>query len=138
MVREANRGRPTTPTPASCGCSSTGTAATASRCARGTSRPSRCLPSPTPTPLAAGMVAWFDHAIAELAKGLTEDPAGVAEKPISINEKMTLTQVVDRLRRARACLARAVELEKAGTRCRPTRSSRSSSTTRTSCPAPTR
>lgn len=67
-----------------------------------------------PTGLAAGMLAWFDHAIAELGVALTEDPAGVAEKPISLNKKMTRTEVVDRLKRARAGLARAVELENAG------------------------
>lgn len=68
----------------------------------------------TPMPLAAGMLAWFDHAITELDKGLTEDPAHVAEKPISINEKMTRTEVVNRLKRARAGLARAIELENDG------------------------
>lgn len=67
-----------------------------------------------PMPLATAMLAWFGHAIAVLSQGLTEDPAGVAEKPISINEDMTLTQVVERLRRARAGLARAVQLEKDG------------------------
>lgn len=65
-------------------------------------------------PLAAGMLTWFDHAITELDKSLTEDPAGVAEKPISINEKMPRTEVVERLKRARAGLARAVDLENAG------------------------
>lgn len=69
-----------------------------------------CLPKPMP--LATAMLAWFDHAIAELDKGLTKDPAGVAEKPIALNDNRTA--VVDRLRRARARLARAVELEKGG------------------------
>ncbi|GGF56178.1 hypothetical protein GCM10011519_32640 [Marmoricola endophyticus] len=65
-----------------------------------------------PMPLATAMLIWFDYAIAELDKGLTEDPAGVAEKPIGLNDNRTA--VVDRLRRARARLARAVELEKGG------------------------
>lgn len=67
-----------------------------------------------PTKLAAGMVAWFDHAIDDLTNGLTEDPAGVAEKPISINEKMTRTDVIDRLEKAREKLTRALHLEEAG------------------------
>lgn len=71
-------------------------------------------PLTTPTPLAAGMVAWFDHAIADLRDSLTEDPAGVAEHPISINEDMTRTEVVDRLERARDKLVAAIDLEKAG------------------------
>lgn len=67
-----------------------------------------------PTKLAAGMVAWFDHAIDELSQGLTEDPAGVAEKPISINENMTRTEVVNRLEASRDKLVKALDLEKAG------------------------
>ena len=67
-----------------------------------------------PMPLAAAMLTWYDHAIAELDKGLAEDPAGLAEKPIGLNDSRTA--VMDRLRRARARLARAVELEKGGYR----------------------
>lgn len=67
----------------------------------------------SPTKLAAGMVTWFDHAITELSKGLTEDPAGVAEKPISLN-KMTRTDVVDRLTRDRDRLTNALDLEEQG------------------------
>lgn len=68
----------------------------------------------TPMPLADGMLAWFDYAIAELDKGLTEDPAKVAETPIAINDKMTRTEVVNRLERARDRLARAIDLEDDG------------------------
>jgi hypothetical protein len=64
--------------------------------------------------LAAGLVAWFDHAIDDLADGLTEDPAGVAEKPIALNEKMTRTEVVARLERSHDRLVNAVTLEKDG------------------------
>jgi hypothetical protein len=67
-----------------------------------------------PVSMADGMLAWFNYAIKELDKGLTRDPAGVAETPISINENMSRTEVVDRLKRDRAGLLRAVELEKAG------------------------
>lgn len=66
-----------------------------------------------PTKLATGMVNWFDHAIDELSKGLTEDPAGVAEKPISLN-KMTRTEVVERLKRDRERFTNALDLEEAG------------------------
>lgn len=67
-----------------------------------------------PTKLAAGLVAWFDHAVDELSVGLTEDPAGVAEKPIAINDKMTRTEVVNRLKKSRDKLTHALALEKAG------------------------
>lgn len=66
-----------------------------------------------PTKLVAGMVVWFDHAIDELSEGLTEGPAGVAEKPISLN-KMTRVEVVDRLQCDRDWLTNALDLEKAG------------------------
>lgn len=61
-----------------------------------------------------GMVAWFEHAIAELSVELTPDPAGVAEKPISVNEKLTRLQAVDVLREGQKRLNEAVALEKAG------------------------
>jgi len=66
------------------------------------------------TRLADGMLAWFDHAIASLSKGLTEDPAHVAEQPIAINDKMTRTEVVNRLKESRERLVNALDLEKAG------------------------
>jgi predicted nucleotidyltransferase len=65
------------------------------------------------TRLVVGMKDWFDHAIEELSEGLTEDPAGVAEKPIALNE-LTRAQVVDQLERDRDRLVRAIELEDAG------------------------
>lgn len=61
-----------------------------------------------------GLVAWFEHAIAELSVELTPDPAGVAEKPISVNEKLTRLQAVDVLREGQKRLSEAVALEKAG------------------------
>lgn len=67
-----------------------------------------------PDSLMAGMIAWFDHAIDALGEGLTEDPAGVADKPIAINKEMTLTQVVNHLEDALSQLHAAVRLEKAG------------------------
>lgn len=64
--------------------------------------------------LTDGILAWFDHAIVSLSKGLTEDPAHVAEQPIAINDKMTRTEVVDRLTKSRERLVNALDLEKAG------------------------
>lgn len=67
-----------------------------------------------PSSLLAGLEDWFDYAIAELKVGLTEDPAGVAEKPISINKDLTRTEVVRQLEDARRLLTQAVGLEMAG------------------------
>lgn len=61
-----------------------------------------------------GLVAWFEYAIAELTVELTPDPAGVAEKPISVNKKLTRLQVVDGLREGQKRLNEAAALEKAG------------------------
>lgn len=61
-----------------------------------------------------GLVMWFEYAIAELSVELTPDPAGVAEKPISVNEKLTRLQVIDVLREGQKRLHEAVALEKAG------------------------
>lgn len=61
-----------------------------------------------------GLRIWFKYAIAELNAGETEDPAGVAPKPIKLNESFTRTQVVGKLREALARLERAIELEKGG------------------------
>lgn len=61
-----------------------------------------------------GLVTWFEHAITELERELTPDPAGVADKPIKINEDMTRLQVVERLQSAQKQLTEAVALEKAG------------------------
>jgi len=54
-----------------------------------------------------GLLTWFNHAIAELEKGETKDPAGVAPKPIKVNEDMTLKQVVQVLKDAREVLKEA-------------------------------
>ncbi len=66
----------------------------------------------TPTSQLQGLLTWFTHAIAELEKGETKDPAGVAPKPIKVSEDMTLKQVVQVLRDALAVLREAVEFEK--------------------------
>lgn len=71
-----------------------------------------CIVSPT-TQL-QGLVTWFTYAIAELEKGETMDPAGVALKPIKLNEDMTRKQVVDVLKDARKLLMEAISLEQEG------------------------
>lgn len=65
-------------------------------------------------PLLSSLDVWFTHAIRSLRVGLTEDPAGVAPKPISINEKMTRTEVVDRLEKAHRLLRQSITYEDAG------------------------
>lgn len=65
-----------------------------------------------PTALIAGMRDWFRHAIEELSRGETPDPAGVAANPIKLND--TRTEVVRRLKRALEKLDRAIAYEKAG------------------------
>ena len=65
-------------------------------------------------PLVKSLTVWFDHAISSLRVGLTEDPAGVATKPISVNEEMTRTEVVNRLEKARRLLQDAIDLERDG------------------------
>lgn len=70
-----------------------------------------CLAAPTT--LLAGMVAWFDHAIAELSLRDTPDPAHVAG-PIKLPEGTSRSEIVDVLTRARAQLAFAIELDAAG------------------------
>lgn len=67
-----------------------------------------------PTSQFQGLLTWFTYAIAELQKGETEDPAGVAPKPIKLNEDMTRTQVVTRLKEARKVLMEAIALEQDG------------------------
>lgn len=68
----------------------------------------------TPTTQLAGLATWFTHAADELDKGLTEDPAGVAEKPIKLGNGWTLTQVVTALRDAGKRLDEAARLERDG------------------------
>jgi hypothetical protein len=67
-----------------------------------------------PTRLLDGLRDWFTHAIDSLSEGLTGDPAGVAEKPISINDDMTRTEVVARLQRAQDRLEKAIAYEESG------------------------
>jgi predicted nucleotidyltransferase len=71
-----------------------------------------CIVSPT-TQL-QGLLTWFNYAITELEKGETKDPAGVAPKPIKVNEDMTLKQVVQVLKDARNVLQEAISLEQDG------------------------
>lgn len=68
----------------------------------------------TPTTLLKGLLTWFDHAIASLDEGLTEDPAQVSDKSIAINKDLTIAQVVDQLEEARDLLHEAVRLERNG------------------------
>lgn len=65
-----------------------------------------------PTALVPGLRAWFDFGIKELSRGETPDPAGVAEKPIKLND--TRTEVIRRLTRPLEKLDRAIEYEKTG------------------------
>ncbi|GEB64641.1 hypothetical protein SAT01_20890 [Sinomonas atrocyanea] len=65
-----------------------------------------------PTALIPGLRGWFDHAIAQLSRGETPDPAGVAAKPIKLNG--TRTEAIRRLTRALENLDRAIEYEQAG------------------------
>ena len=67
-----------------------------------------------PMEMVDGLSQWFDYSISELENGLTEDPAGVAEKPIKLNADMTRTEVLNSLREARGRLERAVALQTAG------------------------
>jgi hypothetical protein len=59
-----------------------------------------------------GLKVWFDHAIDEISVAETEDPAGVADKPIKLNKSRT--EVLAQLREAAGHLVQAVEFEKAG------------------------
>lgn len=68
----------------------------------------------TPTTQLAGLATWFTHAADELDNGLTEDPAGVAEKPIKLGNGWTRTQVVTALRDAGKRLDEAARLERDG------------------------
>lgn len=67
-----------------------------------------------PTAQLDGLLAWFAYAIKELEKGETKDPAGVALKPIKVNEDTTLTRVVKLLTEVRKGLLEAVALEQEG------------------------
>lgn len=65
-----------------------------------------------PTTQVAGMLAWFNYGIAELAQHLTADPAGVALDPIPLN--VTKDEVLAHLRSARGFLESSVAHEAAG------------------------
>lgn len=58
------------------------------------------------------LTAWFDFAIAELAKGETEDPAHVADHPIGLNAPRT--EVLRRLRDGRLLLQEAAAADADG------------------------
>lgn len=62
----------------------------------------------------AGLATWFTYAADELDKGPTEDPAGVAEKPIKLGSGWTRTQVVTALRDAGKRLDEAARLQRDG------------------------
>ena len=66
------------------------------------------------TGLLVGLRTWFNHAADELQQELTQDPAGVAAHPIKINEQLTRTEVVRKLRRAAEDLAHATQREAEG------------------------
>jgi predicted nucleotidyltransferase len=61
-----------------------------------------------------GLRNWFDHAVVELGRGETEDPAGVAAEPIHIPEKWAMSEVLAELRDAGRRLTRAVRFEEEG------------------------
>jgi predicted nucleotidyltransferase len=65
----------------------------------------------TPTSQLAGLLTWFDQAIADLRLHDTPDPAGVAS---TIKSKMPRAELVDKLIKARNQLAYAIELEANG------------------------
>ncbi|MFS2241241.1 nucleotidyltransferase [Microbacterium sp. OR16] len=66
----------------------------------------------TESPLISSMRSWFEHSIAELKLGETEDPAGVSDKPIRLNAPRT--EVVQRLEKAAEKLEKAVAYDLAG------------------------
>ncbi len=63
-------------------------------------------------PMMDALQTWFTYATDELSKGLTEDPAGVVEKPIGLNE--TTSVVLNRLRVASRHLVAARRFEDEG------------------------
>ncbi|RJQ79457.1 nucleotidyltransferase [Pseudonocardiaceae bacterium YIM PH 21723] len=62
----------------------------------------------------SGLATWFSFAGRELDKGLTEDPARVAEKPIKLGSGWTQTQVVAELRAGSKRVDEAIRLERDG------------------------
>ncbi|MFL6118781.1 hypothetical protein [Actinophytocola sp.] len=61
-----------------------------------------------------GLAIWFTYAATELDKGETQDPAGVAEKPIKLGKGWTRAQVVTALREAGKRVEEAARLERDG------------------------
>lgn len=66
----------------------------------------------TESPLISSMRRWFDHSIAALKLGETEDPAGVSDKPISLN--VPRTEAIQRLEKAADKLEKAIAYDLAG------------------------
>lgn len=66
----------------------------------------------TESPLISSMRSWFEHSIAELKLGETKDPAGVSDKPISLNAPRT--EVIERLEKASDKLEKAIAYDLAG------------------------
>ncbi|MGF4041779.1 nucleotidyltransferase domain-containing protein [Paenarthrobacter nitroguajacolicus] len=65
-----------------------------------------------PTTMIAGIRAWLEHAVDQLSKGETPDPARVALHPIRTNKPRT--EVVRSLRKALESIDLAVSLERDG------------------------
>jgi hypothetical protein len=61
-----------------------------------------------------GLRLWFEYAPAELRKGLTADPAGVAPDPIALPDGWTVRETVRELEDARDRMLRAVRFEEEG------------------------
>ena len=64
--------------------------------------------------LVPSLASWFDYAISELRIGETKDPTHVSDKPIKINEKWTMTDVLAELERGKASLGAAIRFEREG------------------------
>lgn len=67
-----------------------------------------------PGSILSGLREWFAGAIRDLERGLTPDPAGVAEQPIKLGDDWTRRDVIAELRTALDLLDKAIELERRG------------------------
>lgn len=67
-----------------------------------------------PGTILAGLRDWFADAIRELERGLTPDPAGVAEQPIKLGEGFTKDDVLAELRVGLVLLDAAISFEQRG------------------------
>ncbi|RZS68419.1 hypothetical protein EV187_0848 [Agromyces ramosus] len=67
-----------------------------------------------PGSILSGLRGWYAGAIHDLERGLTPDPAGVAEKPIRLGDDWTSRDVIAELRTALDLLDKALELERRG------------------------